>query len=67
MYLPPTALPHRLRVLVDPPLEFAEVRDDASRRAAPAPSVRSASAEPCEDAARPLGRSLRRQSNPCAD
>jgi len=60
MYLPPTMLPHRLRVLVDPPMEFPQAQDDDARR------VRSAvrPVRPARVAAEP---SLLRRSRACTD
>ena len=78
MYLPPTMLPHRLRVLVDPPFTFAEADDSASRPNASSRWSRlrtasrgkrpaQATTEPCRDAAHPASRSLLRRRNACTD
>jgi hypothetical protein len=63
MFLPPTALPNRLRLLVDPPLDFPAAREDASQpiaasrrprfalpfRASRATRPAHGPAEPCPD------------------
>jgi hypothetical protein len=78
MYLPPTMLPHGLRVLVDPPIEFPEARDDASQLASSSlwsrlrTTVRGirpaqANAEPCQDSEHPAPRSLLRRSGACTE
>jgi hypothetical protein len=80
MYLPPTMLPHSLRVLVDPPIEFPEVQDAAplisssrwSRLLTAVRAVRGsqpaqAGTEPCADGAPPAPRSLLRRRSACTD
>jgi hypothetical protein len=65
MYLPTTMLPHGLRVLVDPPLEFPVVRDNPPRQASSSLWSRLRAARAAY--APPAPRWALRRSNPCAD
>ena len=68
MFLPPTMLPHNLRVLVDPPMEFPEAREDGSRlRTAARPGRWAQSSEPCQEAVHSTRRPLVGRTNACTD
>ena len=81
MFLPPTMLPHSLRVLVDPPIQFPEVLDDPRQLVASSRWSRLRSTfswtrptraaaptiPPCEDAVHLAPTKLLGRPKPCAD
>jgi hypothetical protein len=64
MFLPPTMLPHRLRVLVDPPLEFPAASDDAPQLTS---SSRWSRLRTAGRVTPPAPRSPLRRSSACTD
>jgi hypothetical protein len=65
MFLPPTMLPHGLRVLVDPPMEFPEVHDEPRDPVSSSRWSRLRSTVPWTRPARRAQRSLVGRPNPC--
>jgi hypothetical protein len=64
MFLPPTMLPHNLRVLVDPPRDYPEVREETPHVRTTAPRGRWAEAT---ESARPARRPLVGRTTACTD